>query len=363
MPGEKGAEDVDRDGDGVFDPGDAIQITTTDSWDDNLPRDCPGDSNDLFYFDGKCYDGLRNFNQVRPGVFDGGYAFSSYYPGGIASGSVEVDGLPSNYSYIVEAVAPPGYELVKEEDKNVDFGDEYRPSTLLLPPICVGDPHTVPEFLSLFDEIEAPFAGQTCPLCDRKIVILADRVNAAVDFFMFTEVPKAGRIVGIIVDDLANEYDPRSPSFGEKFSPPFLPVSIRDFTGREISRVYSDKYGAYNALVPSTYTANLAIPSGMSPNMLTVCLNDPGPIPDPSNPGELIPDPYFNRQYSQFCYTFQYMPGTTTYLDTPVLPIAAFAGPNQYPLDCEFPDGTPKIAYVTNCMNGLGGGPYIPDKC
>ena len=37
----------------------------------------------------------------------------------------------------------------------------------------------------------------------------------------------------------------------------------------------------------------------------------------------------FNPQYSTFCYTFQYMPGTTTYLDTPVVPVAAFAGPDQ----------------------------------
>ncbi len=30
------------------------------------------------------------------------------------------------------------------------------------------------------------------------------------------------------------------------------------------------------------------------------------------------------------------MPGTTTYLDTPVVPIAAFAGPDQFPVDVEF---------------------------
>ncbi len=29
--------------------------------------------------------------------------------------------------YIVEVVPPPGYEIIKPEDKNVDFGDEYVP--------------------------------------------------------------------------------------------------------------------------------------------------------------------------------------------------------------------------------------------
>ena len=91
--------------------------------------------------------------------------------------------------------------------------------------------------------------------------------------------------------------------------------------------------------------------------MLIACMNDPGPIPDPANPANLIIDPQFKRQYTQFCYTFQYMPGVTTYLDTPVLPTAAFAGQNQFPLDCEFPEGTPVIQSVTGPGNS---GPYIP---
>ncbi len=85
----------------------------------------------------------------------------------------------------------------------------------------------------------------------------------------------AGHIVGLILDDLANEFDPNAPTFGEKYAPPFLPVSIRDWTGREITRVYSDEYGTYNALVPSTFTINLPMPSGVSPNMLTACMNSP----------------------------------------------------------------------------------------
>ena len=367
-------EDQDRDSDGVFDYGDALQIVSSDSWDDNLPANCPGDPTDTFYNGGKCYDGLRNFNQIRPAVFDGGYAFNSYFPGGMsnnldAEGNLinETDGLPSGM-YIVEAVSPrsplgngeygAAYEIVKEEDKNVDFGDSYVPSPLLLPAVCVGDNHTIPQYLTLFEgaQVPAPFAGTQRPLCDRKQVSITTGVNGAANFFMFTEAPVAGHILGFILDDTTSEFNPASPNFGEKFAPPWVPISIRDWTGREISRTYSDEWGVYNALVPSTYTANVPSPSGYAPNMVTVCLNDPGPIPDQANPGSFITDPYFSRQYSQFCYTFQYMPGTTTYLDTPVVPVAAFAGPNQYPLDCEYAEGTPKIYSVSGPM----GGPYVP---
>ena len=355
-----GPEDIDRNGNGLFNAGDAVNVVHTDSWDDSPPTDCVGD---IFYHHGvptDCYDGLRNFNQVRPAVFDGGYAFASYFPGGVDSGSAEVDGLPVG-TYIVQTAVPPGYELVKEEDKNVDFGDSYIPAPELEPPILVGDLHLVPPYLALFPDaqIPAPFAGQMRPLGDRKWVTLNEGKNAACDFFLFTAAPIAGHIHGFILDDTQNEFDPNAPNFGEKYAPPWLPVAIKDWTGRVIGRTYSDEWGVYEALVPSTYTANRPMPSGYAPNMITVSLNDPGPILDtrPGSPtyGQMIEDPFFNRNYSQFTYTFQYMPGTTTYLDTPVIPTGAFTGANQFPLDCEFPDGTPKIYSV----NGPSGGPYV----
>jgi len=105
--------------------------------------------------------------------------------------------------------------------------------------------------------------------------------------------------------------------------------------------------------VPSTYTVNAPMPTGVSPNMVTVCLNSPGPIDDGS--GNMIIDPNYDTRYSQFCYTFQYWPGRTTYLDTPVIPIAAHAGPDKFPLDCEPLDETPRIAEV----NGPSGGPFV----
>jgi len=347
-------EDFDYNNNGIFDAGDAIQITTTDSWDDNVPTNCQGD---VYLVDGlyptDCFDGLRNFNQVRPGVFDGGYAFSSYFPGGIESGSTEVNTLPVG-TYIVASGEHKAYETVKEEDRNVDFGDTFiLPNQL--PPVCVGDLHQVPNDFSLYATPPdgPPSAGLQKPLCDRKQVLLSGGKNAAADFFMFTQVPTAAHIVGIMLNDLSNEFDPNAPAFGEKFAPPNLPISIRDWTGTEISRIYSDRWGTFNALVPSTYTNNLPSASGISPNMLTACMNDPGPI---NVNGSLITDPYFKREYSQFCYTLQYMPGVTTYLDTPVIPVSAFTGPGQFPLDCQYSDGTPVIWSVSG---PIVTGPYV----
>ena len=130
--------------------------------------------------------------------------------------------LPTG-KYVVEVVVPPGYELVKEEDKNILIGDNYiAPVTVEFPGLggsifilpdqaavaaaynpnnppeshtriwagrpcratkltpatvetywpCVGAARIVPDFISLFPGSEevAPFAGATRNLCDRKEV-------------------------------------------------------------------------------------------------------------------------------------------------------------------------------------------------
>ncbi len=349
--GIMGLEDFDNHpADDLFNAGDAIQITTTDSWDDNVPTNCVTTaSSPVFSADGvydtDCFDGLRNFNQVRPGVFDGGYIF-----GGIAAGD-----------YIVATGDHPAYKTVKEEDKNVDFGVTFvQPN--LLPASCVGTrASAVPFDFSLFpvtDDTGATVsplgAGTLTPLCNEKLVKLTGGKNAAADFFLFTDVPVAGHIMGFILNDLANEFDRNSPTFGEKYSPPFLPISIRDWKGNVIGRTYSDRWGSFNVLVPSTYTENLPSSSGISPNILTTCMNDPGPIPgfDAAGNPAMVVDPHYQKQYSQFCYNFNYMPGVTTYLDTPVLPIAAFAGIGQDALDCEYQSGTPIIWQTLGSVAG-----------
>ncbi len=352
-----------------------IATTTSDSWDDNTPTGCKwgnGASGPFHYdpdgpgplgTDTDCYDGLRVFNQVRPAVFDGGFAFGPDVTcGELATGNCDaytaVGSDGKRYfkpgDYVLEVVPPPGYELYNPENKNVDFGDERNPAPALVPPPCVGPDHAIPDYLTLYpdQQIAAPFAGTSRPDCSRKLLTMSAGSNPAADFFLFTHVPIAAHAVGFILDDTQNEFDPNSPNFGEKYAPPFLPITIRDWTGRVIGQTLSDQYGVYNFLTPSTTSGNLPQPSGVSPNMLTACMNDPGD--DPNNP-----DPNWNQQYSTFCYTLQYMPGATTYLDTPVVPVAAYAGPDQFPLDCEYPDGTPRIYSVDVQGNGVGGGPYI----
>ncbi len=360
----------------------------TDSWDDSVPTGCQGA---VFSYLGQatdCYDGMRNWNQARPAVFDGGFAFYTILQGPGAGHEYDLPldqrtiqkPLPEG-KYVVKVIPPTGYDLVKEEDKNVDFGDEYVPAEFYLAgypladaggadappketafedpiwaPFCVGDLHTVPEDLALFPGVPAAYAGDEMPLCNEKLVTVKNGNNAAANFFLFTEAPIAGHIIGFVLDDMSNEFDPNSPQFGEKYAPPWLPVSIRDWTGREISRTYTDRYGVYNALVPSTYTASTPIPSGMTPSMLTACINSP-------LKADGTADPFYNKQYSQFCYTLNYMPGTTTYLDTPVVPTGAFAGPGQATLDAELPDKTPVIYSVTQGATATGGiGPYIVDN-
>ena len=112
-----GPEDVDQNGDGLFDAGDAVNVVWSDSWDDKLPAGCVGPP-DMYTFGNltasECAETLRTWNQVVPGVFDGGYAFTTYFPKGMTSpdpANVETD-IATGF-YIVEVMPPPGYELVE----------------------------------------------------------------------------------------------------------------------------------------------------------------------------------------------------------------------------------------------------------
>jgi len=144
--------------------------------------------------------------------------------------------LPAG-KYVVEVVVPPGYELVKEEDKNILIGDNYiapvtqqfgglgaifivpdqaavgasynpnnaqNPTqdlgTLHLPRgegdtgsveifwPCVGASRIVPNYNQPVPAIPvklAPFAGATRNLCDRKEVTLQDQMSALAKFWVF----------------------------------------------------------------------------------------------------------------------------------------------------------------------------------
>jgi hypothetical protein len=360
----------------------------------------------------KCYDGMHNWNQMQPAPFDGYYEFPSVTSRDPVTGkptATNCTGCVTNTftdtkdwyhglpmlppgKYVTEVVVPTGYELVKEEDKNILIGDNYiAPATqqfgsignvFILPDQasiasqynannaqnqtqnlgfqdtvvvwpCVGQLRTVPDFISLFPQSGevAPFAGASRPLCDRKEVTLNEQMAAEVKFFIFSSTHVSSHFSGIITDDFSSEFDPFAPSFGEKFSPPNLPVALRDFNGIEINRVYADQWGAYDGLNYSTWQVNPPNPTGYAPTVMVVCMNDAGPIPDPNHPGQTMVDPAFNPQYSQFCYDLPFMPGSTGYFDTPVVPTAAFSEGYNHP-DCAYPDVTPAVSEVDGDVKG-----------
>ena len=400
----------------------------------------------------KCYDGMHNWNQLQPAPYDGMYQFPSVIgidpttgkpatPTGV-TGGVGVAGTPSFVAatlpgtncticvanpdtndpyrsgtamlppgkYVVEVVVPPGYELVKEEDKNILIGDNYIApvtqefgglgaiyilpdqasigasynannaqnqstdlGTLNLPRgegdtgsveqfwPCVGEARIVPDFMSIFPQAQevAAFAGATRNLCDRKEITLQEQASALAKFYIFSSAHVAAHFTGVITDDFTSEFDPFSPVFGEKFSPPDLPVSVKDWAGNEIARVYTDHWGAYDGLTYSSWEVNPPNPTGYGPTMMVTCMNDPGPVLDTNSTSatfnQMITDPLFNAQYSQFCYEIPFMPGQTQYMDTPVVPTSAFAGAGYNNVDCSYPDATPAIKEV----DGDGIGPWV----
>ena len=377
----------------------------------------------------KCYDGMHSWNQIQPAPYDGAYQFPSVTATDPTTGKPTATNCticgkdpvpaPDLYAgnpmlppgkYVVEVVLPQGYELVKEEDKNILIGDNFiapvtqefgglgnifiipdqasvassqqyagtgynvnnaqNPTTSLgaapqegivpgfIPePVwpCVGEARIVPDFISLYPQSHqvAPFAGATRNLCDRKEVTLDDQAGAIAKFYIYTSTHIASKFTGGITDDYTSEFDPFSPQFGEKFAPPDLPVSVKDWAGNEISRVYADHWGSYDGMTYSTWEVNPPNPTGYSPTMMIFCMNDPGPIPGPG--GTMITDPAYAPGYSQFCYELPFMPGTTQYLDTPVVPTSAFAGAGYNNVDCAYPALTPAIAEV----DGDGVGPYV----
>ncbi len=436
-----------------------VDTTKTSSWDgwaqgfrsDGVPNmNCPGqETTSPFYYTlenstqalnpdtplpensrFKCYDGWAMLSQVQPAQYDGKYKFPSIVnrdpttgvPADPTSGRPSATGLPGSLpgtncticvanpddgtpmlppgKYVVEVIVPEGYELVKEEDKNILLGDAYiapvtqqfaglgnifilpdqaamnstyNPNNTLNPTTnlganprhegdtgsvetfwpCVGEKRIVPDLISLYPAAQqaAPFAGATRPLCDRKEVTLEDQMRVLAKFFIFSSTHVASHFTGTMTNDFASEFDPFSPQFGEKFAVPNTPVAFRDFAGKEISRTYSDQWGSYNGMTFSSYTVNPPSPSGYIPNMMVACMNDPGPILDtrPGSPtnGQMITDPAYNPAYSNFCYEWPFMPGQTAHMDTPVVPTMAFADRYNLP-DCQYPDTTPAIKSVVN---------------
>ena len=80
-------------------------------------------------------------------------------------------------------------------------------------------------------------------------------------------------------------------------------MSVKDWAGNEVSRVYADQWGIFNGLAYSSWGVNPPDPSGFVPQMFVMCMNDRGTGVDP--------DPLYSDSYSQFCYEWPMMPGET----------------------------------------------------
>jgi large repetitive protein len=350
--------DNDNDGEPDVDPqtgavvkGDLVRSAQTDSWTHpsncEVQKDANGDPlPDPNNVGPNCIEAPLLATQTKDeSVFDGGYEFADLDPG----------------DYVVEAVPPEGYELVKEEDVNVNEGENFVPQ--IPPPSCAGALHTVdvagvgldgPNAVDNPPFAEAggsPYEGQQMPLCDSKLVELRAQQNPAADFYLFTDVPVPGRIVGLMTDDLNVQINPNALYYGDKRGLPHTPVGIRDYTGRLIKTVYTDENGVFEVMLPSTTTINVPTPSGVSPGMYRIIGNDPG---DPDNP-----NPGYNPNYQTLPLVFDVWPGKTTYADVAILPITGFvANPGSQfsePPQCEVSGGTPQVWTVSRPYVRLSG--------
>lgn len=316
--------------DGTVVKGPRINTTTSDAW--QHPTGCT-DGEDQ---PASCIEVPNISNQIRPGVFDGGYAFETYFDPYYGAPNAEEKPLAKGM-YIVEVMAPTGYKVLdKDGSINTGDGDEFTDRDQLmrvLPPPYYEDPD-MPGDINVHE----------------KVVKVIDGINAAADFYLYTEVPVPGRIVGFLLDDVNLETNPDFIYYGEKRGIPNTPVGIRDFTGRLITTVYSDINGIFEVLLPSTYTRNVPTPSGVVPGMYQVIGNDPGD-PDRPNKG-------YNPNYQTLKLVFDVWPGKTTYADVALFPITAFVETpgSQFsqPPQCKPSEDTPQVFRLSQIQVNIG---------
>lgn len=323
--------------DGSIRKGTLLGAAATDDYFASRPTDCtfPDPFNLGITSDAQCLEGFERLStQVKPGVFDGGYAFADNCadPTGPAvlspNADEDLDGIVNKYDvdllidpevgtcaplisgkYVVEVEPPAGYHHIREEDQNTDEGLNFVPA--VPPPPCAGALHLV-------DDPRNPAHGTNTPLCESKYVSLSSGTNKGADFFLMSAstVAPPALLRGLVVDDLAVDIDPTSPWYLAKRPLIDTPMSIRDFEGNEIARAYTDSTGYFEVLLPSTETINCPTPAGVCPGMVQVIANDPG---DPQNP-----DPMWNPNFGRLQLTFDLWPGKTTYADIALLPVTSF---------------------------------------
>ena len=255
------------------------------------------------------------------------------------------------------------YEVTKEEDLNIFDGDEFIPQ--IPPPACAGPLHIVDVKDSGTDGYELPwwpgnfstpvenpnyaaeggsrFEGEAMPLCNVKIVNVADQKGIAPTFTLWTPVPIPGRWRGYLIDDLNLSSNPLELTFGEKAGLADLPIGVYDYTGRLVHTLQSDFHGVYEVLLPSDATYNAPTPSGMLANVYYIYGNDPGQV------GSLNPN--YNPQYRSIGTSFEIYPGVIVPSDlAPTQNGVSIWSPGSqqgHLAECALDDTTPQIYAVS----------------
>jgi hypothetical protein len=377
--------------DGSYAKDQLLNTTTTETWEQPLnctardangnPLPFPDVQEVLPPYDGdfRCLEGPVMGTQFQSGFasLDGNWGFADgcFGLGGAIDEGVCADGsdpapLPAG-DYLVEvdtgmdARGLPLYQVVREEDVNVFGGDQYVPA--VPPPACAGALHTVdvagvlpdgPEAVdnpSFSENDGSPYEGMPKPLCDTKLVELANGKSIAPVFTLFTDVPIPGKWKGYIIDDLSLSFDKTSLFFGEKAGLPDAAIGIYDFNNRLVTTVTSDFNGTFEVLLPSTHTVNCPSPSGVCASMYYMLGNDPG------QPGALNPN--YNPQYRTIGATFEIWPGQMLPSDlAPTQMVPGVLNPSSgltAPPICSLDVATPQLFAVSqpymNVQGGSGG--------
>lgn len=314
----------------------------------------------------KCYEVLSTWQQVRPAAYDGAYQF--FYdqsdpnnPNELLDCDVVGVGTAPGQcrsiapgTYLIEVEVPENYLPLTENDRNVILqGDPFIINPLKEVPKCVGPTYQVFDATTIpfnpgfgqtdaagnpiYGSLQSPNLGKMVNTCTMKEVTLDAYSNGATDFRLFTEVPIPARLVGFVNDNINLQGVSANGWFGDKPGVPFVPVSVRDFAGREVARTYTDPNGMFEVLLPSTNRVNVPKPTGLAPNMVLVYANDPG---TPSKR-----DSAFNTKYDTLVMQFELIPGRVTIPDMALTPVNGFLA-NQT-IDCSPSADTPQITGVS----------------
>ncbi len=153
----------------------------------------------------------------------------------------------------------------------------------------------------------SPYAGQTVPLCDAKVVSVVGGRSMNPGFNMYADVPIPTKFYGLVNDDLNVNVDRRSILLGEVAPASNVPVGVYDENGNWKLTAHSDVNGFYEILLPSTDTYNCPLPAGPCPNMYRLVGNDPGTLAHRNDD--------YNPQFRTIATEFQAWPGVVHPVD------------------------------------------------